>query len=72
MKINLVSLLISIISMVLLAVLIYQIVSYVSPPVTVDGHRYMPTSNILKAVFFSFLFSVVIFFVSRKILKKNT
>lgn len=69
MKINLISLSISIVSMILLVFVIYQMVDYITPPITIDGHRYMPTSNVLKSVFYSLLLSIIIFFISRKVIK---
>lgn len=56
MKVNLISLLISIVSMILLVFIIYQIVNYITPPVTINGHRYMPTSNIMKSISYSFYY----------------
>lgn len=71
MKVNLISLLISIVSMIQLVFIIYQIVNYITPPVTINGHRYMLTSNILKSISYSFSLSVMIFFITRKVIKRR-
>ena len=71
MKNNLKPLLISILSLVIFTIIIYQILSYLNPPITEDGHPYMPTQNILKSIFYSLIIGTIIFFISRRKLMKK-
>jgi hypothetical protein len=71
MKIYLISLAISIVVMIVSTFVLYFTYDYIYPPITLDGHRYMPTSNVLKALFFSFLLSILIFYISIRIQKKK-
>lgn len=43
------------------SVAIYNIADYMDPPVTPDGHRYMPTENIAKPLFLSMIIGAVTF-----------
>ncbi|WP_326983281.1 hypothetical protein VUJ46_01665 [Chryseobacterium sp. MYb264] len=73
MKTGIISFIIALISMILSGLAIYQFVAYINPPVTMDGHRYMPTSNILKSFVFSFIIAVIVFFAARKmIMRRNS
>ncbi|MFP3834985.1 hypothetical protein [Chryseobacterium sp. SIMBA_028] len=61
MKIYFISFVISILMMAFSSVAIYNITDYMDPPVTPDGHRYMPTENIAKALFLSIIIGAVTF-----------
>ena len=71
MRNNLISLFVSIISLIIFTLIIYQILSYLNPAVTIDGHKYMPTQNILKSIFYSIIIGIIIFFISKKLIRKR-
>ncbi|CAI8937028.1 Mechanosensitive ion channel protein MscS [Chryseobacterium sp. IT-36CA2] len=52
-------------------VVTFNIVDALDPPVTEDGHRYMPIGNILKSLLLSFVFGAFIFIISVNIQRKN-
>jgi hypothetical protein len=73
MKIFFISCLISAISLLIFSFILYNIFIYFEPPVTIDGHKYMPTRHIVKSLFFSFIFSIVIFtLIKKKLIKKES
>lgn len=61
MKIYSISFLISIVMMTLSGVAIFNILECIDPPITEDGHRYMPTENMVKSFFLSIIAGAVIF-----------
>ena len=61
MKIYSISFLISIVMMTLSGVAIFNILECIDPPITEDGHRYMPTENLVKSFFLSIIAGAVIF-----------
>ncbi len=61
MKIYLISLLISIVLMVFSGIIIFNIIDYLNPPVTEEGHRYMPTESLAKSLFLSAIIGAVVF-----------
>lgn len=71
MKIYLISALISIVMMILSAVTIYNIADYIDPPVTDDGHPYMPTENIAKSLIGSLILTAIAFIVTVKIQRER-
>lgn len=58
---------------VLSGTVIFNILECIDPPVTKDGHRYMPTENLAKASFSSLIIGAVTFIAAIRIqrLKKN-
>jgi hypothetical protein len=42
-------------------VVTYNIVDYLDPPVTSEGHHYMPAENIANSLFLSFVLGAVVF-----------
>ncbi|CAH0292144.1 hypothetical protein [Chryseobacterium sp. Bi04] len=71
MKIYLISALISIVMMILSAVTIYNIADYIDPPVTDDGHPYMPTENIAKSLIGSLILTAIAFIAAVKIQRER-
>lgn len=67
MKKYLISIVISIICFLVFVLTLYNVFIYIDPPITHDGHRYMPTSHIVKSVFFALIISILCFvFVIKK------
>ncbi|MDR4894948.1 hypothetical protein OH816_22570 [Chryseobacterium sp. CFS7] len=60
MRIYLNSFAISLIMMLFSAMVIYNIVDCLDPPVTEDDHHF-PTENIVKSMFLSFVLGAVVF-----------
>ncbi|MDR6923263.1 hypothetical protein [Chryseobacterium sp. 2987] len=71
MKIYLISFLISIAILIITMVAVYETADYISPPVTTDGHRYMPTGNVFIALVYGFLSAILSFFISVRILRRR-
>lgn len=71
MKIYLISAFISIVMMILSAVTIYNIADYIDPPVTDDGHPYMPTENIAKSFIGSLILTAIVFIAAVKIQRER-
>lgn len=71
MKIYLISVLISIVMMILSAAAIYNIADYLDPPVTDDGHPYMPTENIAKSIIGSLIITAVTFIAAVKVQRER-
>ena len=69
MKKVLISAIVSIISFIIFVIIFYNVFIYFFPPVTEDGRRYMPISQILKSVLVSFIFSIISFIFCIKKLK---
>ena len=65
----LISAIISIISFIIFVIIFYDVFIHFFPPVTEDGRRYMPISQILKSVLVSFIFSIISFIFCIKKLK---
>lgn len=57
--------------MVFATVASYNIVDYINPPVTEEGHRYMPIGNIIKSIIGGFVSAVLAFFISIKVLRQR-
>lgn len=57
--------------MLISSVVTYNIIDCIDPPVTEDGHRYMPTENIAKSLFLSFILSAIVFITVIKILRRG-
>ncbi len=66
-KLTIVAVLVFILSVFLL----YNIFIYYSPPITGDGHKYMPTEQIVKSIFFSVTLSIIIFIICWKLQQIN-
>ena len=64
-----ISAIVSIISFIIFVIIFYNVFIYFFPPVTEDGRRYMPISQILKSVLVSFIFSIISFIFCIKKLK---
>jgi hypothetical protein len=71
MKIYSIAFLISIVVLAVSIVVVYEIADYMNPPVTEDGHRYMPTGNVFITMIYSILFAVLSFFISARILRRK-
>ena len=69
MKKVVISAIVSIISFIIFVIVFYNVFIYFFPPVTEDGRRYMPISQILKSVLVSFIFSIISFIFCIKKLK---
>lgn len=57
--------------MALSSVAIYNIADHIDPPVTPDGHKYMPTENIAKALFLSIIIGAITFISIARILRQR-
>lgn len=53
MKNILISIAISVIIFLIFTVIFYNVIVYFYPPITEDGHKYMPISQIIKSTFIS-------------------
>lgn len=71
MKTILISIAISTLLFIVFTVIFYNIVVYFYPPITEDGHRYMPISQIVRSIFMSLALSVICFIFCVKKLKKR-
>ncbi|KPE49900.1 hypothetical protein [Chryseobacterium indologenes] len=67
MKIYLASFLISLITLIIAVVAVYEAADYINPPITTDGHRYMPTGNVFIALIYSIPAAILSFFISIRI-----
>ena len=65
----LISAIVSIISFIIFVIIFYNVFIHFFPPVTEDGRRYMPISQILKSVLVSLIFSIISFIFCTKKLK---
>lgn len=63
MKKVLISAIVSIISFIIFVIIFYNVFIHFSPPVTEDGRRYMPISQILKSVLVSLIFFYYQFYI---------
>ncbi|RLJ23007.1 hypothetical protein CLU97_4584 [Chryseobacterium sp. 7] len=52
-------------------VVTYNIIDSLDPPITEDGHRYMPIGNILKSLLVSFVLGAFVFIIAVKIQRKK-
>ena len=52
-------------------VVTFNIIDALDPPVTEDGHRYMPIGNILKSLLLSFILGSFVFIISATIQRKK-
>lgn len=52
---------------------IFNILEYIDPPITKEGHRYMPTENLAKSSFSSLIIGAITFITAIRIqrLKQN-
>ncbi|AZA79132.1 hypothetical protein EG347_17280 [Chryseobacterium sp. G0186] len=57
--------------MALSSVAIYNITDHIDPPVTPEGHKYMPTENVAKALFLSIIIGAVTFISVVRILRRR-
>ncbi|WP_419489386.1 hypothetical protein [Chryseobacterium bernardetii] len=73
MKIYFISFLISIIMIALSGIVIFNILDYTDPSITKEGFRYMPTENLVKSLFLSFIIGAITFITAVRIqrLKQN-
>lgn len=71
MKIYIISTVISLVVLFISIVLLYNFFIYIDPPITSDGHKYMPTEQVTKSIFCSLFISIILFFVSVKIQKNR-
>ncbi|WP_123862079.1 hypothetical protein [Chryseobacterium artocarpi] len=71
MKIYLISFLISIITMTMSGVVVFNILDYIDPPVTKEGFRYMPAENLLKSFFSSCIIGAVVFILAIRIQRQR-
>ncbi|UKB79130.1 hypothetical protein [Chryseobacterium sp. MEBOG07] len=71
MKIYLISFVISLLITSVSTVVTYHIIDGFDPAVTEDGRRYMPTENIVKSLFLSFVLGAFVFITSVKIQRKK-
>jgi hypothetical protein len=69
MKRNITLAIISLISALLCGFFTYQILMNVNPPITPDGHRYMPTNNLFQSTLVSIVLLPVIFLSIKKAIK---
>ncbi|MGH1520616.1 hypothetical protein [Chryseobacterium sp. JK1] len=67
MKIYLISFIISFFMMAISGVVIFNILQCIDPPVTEEGHVYMPTENLVKSFFSSLAVAAVVFISAVKI-----
>lgn len=58
---------------VLSGTVIFNILDYIDPPVTKEGHRFMPTENLAKASFLSLIVGAITFIAAVRIqrLRRN-
>ncbi len=52
-------------------VITFNIMDCLDPPVTEDGHPYMPTENLVKSLFLSFVLGAFVFITAIKIQRQN-
>lgn len=59
--------------MVLSGTIIFNILDCIDPPVTEEGHRFMPTENLAKASFLSLIVGAITFIAAVRIqrLRRN-
>ncbi len=51
---------------ILLGIIAYNFLIYLYPPITEDGHKYMPTQNLFISFLISLvLFPIIYFFISK-------
>jgi len=50
---------------------LYFLFDYLNPPITEDGHKYMPIGNIFNSGISSFIVSVFFFILTKKYLKRK-
>ncbi|WP_139166171.1 hypothetical protein [Chryseobacterium jejuense] len=67
MKIYFISFLISVFLIALSGTVIFNILDYTDPPITKDGHRYMPTESLAKASFLSLIIGAITFIAAIRI-----
>lgn len=51
--------------------ILYFLFDYLNPPVTQDGHKYMPIGNVLYSGIISFIAAVLFFMLIRKYLNRK-
>lgn len=71
MKIYFISFLISVFMITLSGIVIFNILDYIDPPVTVEGFRYMPTESLFKSAFFSIIIGAVVFITAIRIQRQR-
>lgn len=71
MKTTLISCLTSFFFFIITGWLIYLTLEFINPPITNDGHRYMPIKSVLESVIISFFLSILFFIFIRKYFKKK-
>ncbi|MCS3867721.1 uncharacterized BrkB/YihY/UPF0761 family membrane protein [Chryseobacterium ginsenosidimutans] len=71
MKATFASLFMSIIFFIFEGVILYFLFDYFNPPITEDGHKYMPIGNIFYSIIISFIASVLFFILIRKYIKRK-
>lgn len=73
MKIYFISFLISTVMIALSGIVIFNILDYTDPPVTKEGHKFMPTENLAKSSFLSLIIGAITFIAAVRIqrLKQN-
>lgn len=49
----------------------YFLLDYLNPPVTKDGHPYMPIENVICSVIAAFVFTILFFVFIRKYISEN-
>lgn len=49
----------------------YFLLDYFNPPVTKDGHPYMPIENVMCSVIVAFVFTILFFVFIRKYISEN-
>lgn len=49
----------------------YLLLDYFNPPVTKDGHPYMPIENVVCSVIAAFVFTILFFVFIRKYISEN-
>ena len=53
-------------------VILYLLFDFLNPPITDDGHRYMPIGNVLYSGIITFFTSMLFFILIRKYLKRKS
>lgn len=69
MKTNLISLLISFCFFIISYWLIYLAFNFIDPPITSDGHKYMPIKSVLESGIVSLFLSIFFFIFIRRYFK---
>jgi uncharacterized BrkB/YihY/UPF0761 family membrane protein len=71
MKATFASLFMSIIFFIFGGVILYFLFDYFNPPITEDGHKYMPIGNVLRSVIIALISSILVFILIRKYVKRK-